>query len=324
LREDDDYRSNISVTAATGSDVRATFELFRGRDGLAASGVTRQVEAGGQEQWNLRALFPGAARDGVPMTVRATLDKAGLVNGSLVDNLSTDSAVFVGVDASDSWTVPVIVHAPGKDGTEWTSSVALWNASGAPATVQLEYLPQGGDNATGGLPSSPIELEAFETLVLEDAAHTLFGIDNGSGALAIEASGAIHVTSRVTTAAPTGGTSGNGVRAVHQGDWSNGRLILPGARLVDGSRTNVGFVTGDTAVEFRCTLYNGNGAVAAEASIRVDPRSLRQRSLQQLFGSGFQAPDPVGTLVVEGDGDFLAYLTVIDGSSQDPIFVMPR
>jgi hypothetical protein len=93
---------------------------------------------------------------------------------------------------------------------------------------------------------------------------------------------------------------------------------------VDGFRTNVGFVTGDAAVDFQCTLYNGNGAVAAEASIRVNPRSLRQRSLEQLFGGGFQPPDPVGTLVVEGDGDFLAYLTVIDGTSQDPIFVMPR
>jgi hypothetical protein len=324
LREDDDYRSNISVTAAAGSDVKATFELFRAEDGLVSSGVARTIEAGRQEQWNLRTLFPGSARDGVPMTVRVTLDQAGVVNASLVDNLSTDSAVFVGEGASDSWVVPAVVHAPGKDGTVWTSSVALWNASGAPATVQLEYLPQGGSNAAGGLLSSPIELEAFETLLLEDVALSLFGVDNGSGALAIEASGEVQVTSRVTTAAPAGGTSGNGVRAVHLGDWSNGRLVLPGARLVDGFRTNVGFVTGDAAVDFQCTLYNGNGAVAAEASIRVNPRSLRQRSLEQLFGGGFQPPDPVGTLVVEGDGDFLAYLTVIDGTSQDPIFVMPR
>jgi hypothetical protein len=35
------------------------------------------------------------------------------------------------------------------------------------------------------------------------------------------------------------------------------------------------------------------------------------------------APDPVGSIIVTGDGDYLSYLTVIDGTSQDPVFVMP-
>ncbi|MCU0274797.1 MAG: hypothetical protein MUE34_16345, partial [Acidimicrobiales bacterium] len=59
-------------------------------------------------------------------------------------------------------------------------------------------------------------------------------------------------------------------------------------------------------------------------AISVPPRTMRQWSVDQLFGAAYVAPDPVGSLRVSGSGPFLAYLTVIDGSSQDPVFVMPR
>jgi hypothetical protein len=192
-------------------------------------------------------------------------------------------------------------------------------------TVTLEFLQQNRDNSGGGITSEPIELAAFETRVLEDVVLDIFGIGDGSGALLVEASGSVVVTSRVATAGPEGGTSGNGVRAVHLDDWSDGTMVLPGVRMLDGFRTNVGLVTGDSSIDFHCTLYNGNGAVAAETTLTVPPWSMRQRSMKQLFGAaGYPIPDPVGTILVEGDGDFLAYMTVIDGSSQDPIFVMPR
>ena len=51
---------------------------------------------------------------------------------------------------------------------------------------------------------------------------------------------------------------------------------------------------------------------------------MRHLSVEEVFGTGgYNPPNPVGTIVVEADGIFLAYLTVIDGTSQDPIFVMP-
>jgi hypothetical protein len=46
--------------------------------------------------------------------------------------------------------------------------------------------------------------------------------------------------------------------------------------------------------------------------------------MEKLFGRDVAAPEPVGSIVVSGNADFLAYLTVIDGTSQDPVFVMPQ
>jgi hypothetical protein len=220
--------------------------------------------------------------------------------------------------------VPVVARIEGRRGTQWTSEVSIWNASGAPVTVSLEYLAEDTDNAAGGAVAQDIHLGAFETLTLDDVAREHFAVANGKGALVIDASGAITVTSRVVTAGPNGGTAGNGVRTVPGGGWPEGTVVLPGVRMREDFRTNVGFVTGDQAETFVCKLWNANGHLVKEAFVAVKPRSLRQLSVEQIFGhSGYDIPDPVGTITVEGDQSFLTYMTVIDGTSQDPVFVMP-
>lgn len=325
LLVDDDHRSSVSVTADVGADVRATFELFRGSDGLLASNVRRTVPSGEQEQWFVDRLFPGLAVSGVPMTVRVTLDQPGVSHASVVDNASTDSAVFLGKLPSTRWTVPVVARIEGRRGTLWTSEVSLWNASGAPVTIGLEYLAEGTDNSAGGAVAQDVHLGAFETLTLGDVAREHFGVVNGKGALVIDSTGAITVTSRVVTAGPNGGTAGNGVRTVPGEGWSEGTVVLPGVRMRDNFRTNVGFVTQNQAETFLCKLWNASGSLVKEASVEVKPRSLRQLSVEQIFGhSGYSPPDPVGTITVEGGGPFLTYMTVIDGTSQDPVFVMPQ
>jgi hypothetical protein len=55
----------------------------------------------------------------------------------------------------------------------------------------------------------------------------------------------------------------------------------------------------------------------------VPPRSLRQLSLEVIFGDQVMLVDPVGSVVVRADSEFLAYISVVDGTSQDPVFIMP-
>ena len=81
---------------------------------------------------------------------------------------------------------------------------------------------------------------------------------------------------------------------------------------------------GDHAVTFQFDLRDAGGTLIATSFRSVEPRSLRHLSVERLFGRSVAVPDPVGSIVVSGDGDFLAYLTVIDGTSQDPVFVMPK
>jgi hypothetical protein len=51
---------------------------------------------------------------------------------------------------------------------------------------------------------------------------------------------------------------------------------------------------------------------------------LQQWSVEKLFGRDFVRPDPAGSIVVSANRPYLAYITVIDGTSQDPVFVMPQ
>ena len=323
LFQDARFRSNIAVTAGD-ADVIASFELYRGGEGRVAGGVQRSIGARAQDQWTINQLFRGFAADNVPMTVRVSLSRPAIVLASLVDNASTDSAVYLGTRAESSWIVPVVARSPGASGTFWSSSVSLWNSSGTTAWVDLEYLPELTDNSAGGVYAPSVRLEPGATVVLDDLLVNWFGIDSGKGVLAVEATEPITITSRVFTDGPRGGTSGNGVRAVPASAFGDSDKVLPGVRTIGGFRTSVGLVTGDDRVSFTIQLRDADGTLLASRAVSVPPRTLRQWSVQQLFGSAFEAPNPVGSLVVLPDGDSLAYLTVIDGTSQDPVFVMPQ
>jgi hypothetical protein len=154
-----------------------------------------------------------------------------------------------------------------------------------------------------------------------------FDIDNGKGTLVVTSTRPITVTSRVFTdceTCPEGGTSGNGVRTVPALALASGDQLLPGVRTRDGFRTNIGVVTGDRTVSFDFDLRSQGGTLLSSASKNVAPRTLQQWSIGKLFGSGFTEPNPAGSIVVSANRPYLTYLTVIDGTSQDPVFVMPQ
>ena len=52
---------------------------------------------------------------------------------------------------------------------------------------------------------------------------------------------------------------------------------------------------------------------------------MRQWSVATLFGNDLLwKPDPAGSLEVDADADFYTYLVAIDGTSQDPILIVPE
>ena len=255
------------------------------------------------------------------MTVRVLLSQPGITFASIVDNISGDSAVFLGKRTATSWVVPVVAHVPGKDNTLWSSTATLWNSTSSVSEISLEYLPENTDNSSGGIYGSPFLLGGHDTFPLEDVLRERFGVTNGKGALVIKASKPITVTSRVWTASPAGGTAGNGVRTVHSSDLADGKVVLPGVSMLDGFRTNVGVVTGDAPATLEFRLRDSDGILLAKEYLDVPPRTLTQLSVNKIFGNQVIKPDPVGSLVISSGTEFLAYMTVIDGTSQDPVFV---
>lgn len=255
------------------------------------------------------------------MTVKVLLSQPGITFASIVDNISGDSAVFLGKRTAASWIVPVVAHVPGKDNTLWSSTATLWNSTPSVSEISLEYLPENTDNSSHGIYRSPFFLGGHDTFPLEDVLRERFSVTNGKGALVIKASKPITVTSRVWTVGPSGGTVGNGVRTVHSSDLADGEVVLPGVSMLDGFRTNVGVVTGDAPATLEFGLRDYDGSPLATEFLDVPPRTLTQLSINAIFGNQVTRPNPVGSLVVSSGSEFFAYLTVIDGSSQDPVFV---
>jgi hypothetical protein len=324
LRHDEEYRSNVAVTAAADSALIATFLLHRGTSGLIAGGITRPVAAGEQRQWSVDQLFPGTARAGEPMTVEVRLSAPGVAYASVVDNASTDAVTYVGTRPAHEWVVPAVAHTSGRDGTFWTSDVTVANLGTGDANIDLEYLPERTDNSDGGLLRSRLRIRAGTTYCFEDVVLEEFGVDDGKGVLRVSSSRPIVVASRVWTVGPNDGTTGHGLRAVPKETLARGTTILPGLRTRDGFRTNVGVVTGAAWASVRIRLRDQDGTEHGDTFVNVPARSMRQWSLESLFGSSqLDTLEPTGSLVLDADADFLAYLVVIDGSSQDPVFFLP-
>jgi len=326
LFHDGEFRTNIAVTAGDKA-TWATFDLFKGNSGLVAGGVKRQIEAGEQDQWSIKRLFGALAEEGVPMTVRVSLSTPGIVYASLIDNDSTDSAVYLGKKPASTWIVPAVAHIPGSGGTFWSSSLSLWNSTGNVAWVDLEYLPEKTDNSGGGEVLQDFKLNPYQSRNIADVLREKFHIENGKGSLIVKSTRPITITSRVFTdceSCPQGGTSGNGVRAVKATALASGETVLPGVRILYGFRSNIGVVTGEKRVTFTFDLRDEDGTLRKTVFKTVAPRTMQQWSIGKLFGSDFVEPDPAGSIVVTGDRAYLTYMTVIDSSSQDPVFVMPQ
>jgi hypothetical protein len=323
LIHDDNYRTNVAVTAAEASGVNASFELYRGNNGVVAWGVERFVAAGRQDQWSIENLFPGYSKPGVPMTVRVRLWQPGVTYASTADQHSTDAVTYIGKKAEYNWIVPAVAHNPGADDTFWSSNVAITNLGSSSALVSMEFLPEQTDNSGGGLTTNSMVFNARSTTVLEDVAFTKFGVEDGKGALVIRSTQQLVVSSRVFTDGPNGGTIGHGLEAVTFDALSMEQRVLPGVRMRNGYRTNVGVMTGESSASVRFRLRNQNGVLKAETWKNVPARSMRQWSVDRLFGSGLtQLPNPAGSLVVDSTNDFAAYLVVVDPSSNDPVLFM--
>ena len=227
LREDDEFRSNIAVTAATDEDLTATFSLHQGGRLISGWGrIERPVGAGRQGQWPVASLFPGAIQRGVPMTVQVHLSGPGVAYASVVDEVSSDAVTYLGAQTDLDWIVPAVAHIEGRAGTFWSSDVALANVVNAPASVDLEYLPEGTDNSSGGVESPTLIIPAWTTVLLEDVALTIFGVEDGKGLLKIHSTHDLAVTCRISSPAPDGGTTGHGVQAISPEMLRRDRRVL--------------------------------------------------------------------------------------------------
>ncbi|HEY6214520.1 MAG TPA: PKD domain-containing protein [Vicinamibacterales bacterium] len=211
----------------------------------------------------------------------------------------------------------------GIGGTSWRTELSLFNAGAQGASVTALFIPAaGGSMVTRSLFLAPKQSATYANTLLD-----LFGIANGAGAVAIEATSAgtgaqLRITSRTFTNGSIG-TYGQSVPDVRSPDLG-ATLYLTGIQSNAAYRTNIGLVNrGGSEVGATLTLYDGGGNTVSTANVTIPANNFQQASLSSFFpetaGRSYNA---LSLRMTTSSSDVVtAYASMIDNASQDPVYI---
>jgi PKD repeat protein len=221
-----------------------------------------------------------------------------------------------------SKVVPAAAHTDGLEGTRWRTDLYVVNPGiFFDAEYELVFLPQGEDNsAVEGLVLrlGPRRAARYQDVVAEVLGAT------GAGALRLDPkAGPLPVASTRTFNSTAGGSYGQGIPARLSiealGSRTEGRLSH--LRRTAEFRSNIGFVNlSGLPIEVMLELHAADGGSLGTLIVELEPWSFDQLTdvLAEL-GTIEGAYAVVSTQTP--DGRFLAYASVVDNSSGDPMYV---
>ena len=251
-----------------------------------------------------------------PGAYNVTLTAANAGNSAAITRQIVVSPV-----AAHRSLVSVTTQTNGVGGTAWRTELSLFNAGSEGANVTLLFLPGAG----GSVISRSLYLAPKQSMTYANTLLDLFGVPNGAGAVAIEATSAATTPQlRVTSRTFTGGTRGTYGQSVPDVGALDKTLYLTGMQSNAAYRTNIGLVNrGTSDMPATLTLYDATGAVLGTASVTVPGSNFQQQSLAAFFPSVAGTSNDVLSMRVSAvTADALsAYASVIDNSTQDPIYI---
>jgi hypothetical protein len=223
--------------------------------------------------------------------------------------------------------VPAAAHTQGLRGTRWHTDLELHNLSSvttASATVAL--LEQGEDNS---FPRTVVvSVPGGGSQRWSDALASLFGF-SGVGALRVTTSANVRISARTYTDKGAG-TAGQLIpeaepaTAVTPGTPATLLGLSRSADRSRGFRTDLGFVSASAfALEVEADLYDGDAYLGTVAR-RLAPYGVLQ--LNDVFALLTEADVADGVAIVRcasTGGALLAYASVVDNRSGDPVHVIP-
>jgi hypothetical protein len=221
--------------------------------------------------------------------------------------------------------VAAAAHAPGANGTFFTTDLTVLNASpAATASVSLSFLRTGG-GGNSGPPTVTREIPPGAQLAVVDVLRTLFGT-TGAGAIRVVSEVPVAVASVTGTPAgdlAPGGRFGLGVPGRRR-ETALLRGRIPGITVDAALRTNVGVLNpGPAPISIHLRLSGSTGENLAEGSIALGPLGHFQASTIAAY-LGITAPLRNASLLLSSASPFFAYATVIDQVTGDGSWVEPE
>ncbi len=232
------------------------------------------------------------------------------------------ASVWAGFSGTEVF-LPSVGHGDGVGSSVWRTTLWIHNPSGAAANCEIQLLLR--DQANPNPLTYPLAVPAGETIKIEDATWTLFGIE-GFGALRVLSTEQILVNSRIynlegTDLANSQGQFFGGIPSSFALGSGEGTEILGINQASDSAfRYNFGFVetTGATAT-IRAEMRDASDSTIGSTQLTLQGYEARQLNVSAL-GAG-QTPTENGRLhisVISGAGRILAFGSGIANTSQDP------
>ena len=256
--------------------------------------------------------------------------------------------------------IPIVVHAPGRNGTFWTSDLYLYNPSADPVTVSIRRVAKPDEERTVDLPGHG-GTTIPDVLAWAGGGPDGDGIDHDALVLTtpyrwgenLVASARVWTLDSDAALRARGGTMGQAVPAVpgtvgysNHLPWEGGTTVsvypfqfpfIRNATLIldyrepGRFRHNLGVVNdGDQPLTVHLTwasmmyfLYDGglkDGSSAARRSFEVAPHSVKIVSIEHLFPASIR-DNYFPRVWVTADRPAALWLTMVDNATGDAVFV---
>jgi hypothetical protein len=215
-----------------------------------------------------------------------------------------------------SYLVAGMAHGEGANSSQWRSKLALLNTSDGMASATVSFVQGSGTDSTD------VDLAPGELVAWDDVAVDLFGADDSSGSIRVDADRPVVVTARTYNQSP-GGTFGQFLPGVLQGETlTSGRVgVLSQLANNEQFRTNIGFINlGEEACRVEVTLYDSMGTeIGSRRTIRIEPSGWKQdNDILNRAGAGeHDNAYAKAELITEGCSVW-GYASVVDGGFGDP------
>ncbi len=323
LQENSAYRTNVAVINTGSSQASVRVHLI---DGDGTELVAYEVDLSpGQWKQDNRPFFARAGQsDMTAGYVRVeVLSGFGIVAyGSVVDNITNDPTTMAMTTSGgfDTAWIPVASHASGAQGSSWRTDLGLLNMGLAAAETAITlHTNQGPVTLTRSVPGG-------SQVILGDVVGQI-GF-SGSGALEIEASRPLIVTSRTYSQVGSAadcfpdGTMGQSLESSADGEGLavGQAAVIPQLQENPASRSNVAVInTGASPAEVRVHLIDETGNEAGAYTVNLEPGQWKQenRPFYSIAAVSNLDEGYAKIEVISGSG-IVGYGSVVDNTTNDP------
>jgi len=327
LTRNNDYRTNIGFANATDETLNVKAKLYKSNGDLIA---TRSYTIQPYGFYQKTDIIGTDVSDAYAVVSSSAAGAQFFTYASIIDNRTGDP-VFVTPDAGtaqagQSLYIPGSAHITGTGGTQWRSDVEVHNPGSTTAAYKVELLKR--DQANPSPQSKSFNLAPGRSVRYTDALSSLFGFTGAAALRITPSSGTITVSSR-TYNQTSGGTYGQFIPAAPASAAIGAGESVPLVQLAEststssGYRTNIGFLnTSDTTITVQAHLFYGTGIPLGSKTVSLGAYEYQQ--VDRIFRSvtSFAVDNGYAILsTATSGGAFLAYGSVVDNSSGDPVYV---